>query len=144
MKNNAYKATTIHWGKSQADICNLLQKNGISDTRFTVTATCTICEFNYPQKQGIASVRISVPIPESRDTEKMKNQLHRALFYYLKTKFEALNFGLMEFMQEFLPYLVIKNSDGKSMTMYEAIAPQYKESLITGQQGAIAMLPQGR
>ena len=106
-----------------------------------------ICEFNYPtvidEKPVDIGVRILLPIPQSKNPEQSKNQIHRALFYYLKSKFEAFNFGIVEFIQEFLPHLIISDKGGNSKTMYEAIAPQYIKGLLSGQQGEIKMLPAG-
>ena len=140
----AYKSTQVNWAKSQASIAKLLTSQGIQDVRFTFlqTQNSLICEFNYPtkieNKDVNIGVRIILPIP--KDDEKAKNQIHRALFYYLKTKFEALNFGLVEFMQEFMPHLLIKELSGRQRTLYQIISPQYKEGLIANQQGEIKML----
>ena len=141
----AYKTTSVHWGKSQADISRLLTQYGIQDTRFTFMQSRNelICEFNYPtkidNKDVSVGVRILLPIPKEKDLEKAKNQIHRALFYYLKTKFEALSFGLVEFMQEFMPHLLINDKSGQR-TLYQIISPQYQKGLITGQQGEIKMI----
>jgi hypothetical protein len=140
----AYKHTAVNWGKSQAQITKLLEQKGIQDIRFTFlqTQNSLICEFNYPtkldDKDVNVGVRILLPIP--KDDEQAKNQIHRALFYYLKTKFEALNFGLVEFIQEFMPHLVVFDKQGNSKTLYQIIQPQYQKGLITGQQGEIKML----
>lgn len=142
----AYKATSVHWGKSQADISRLLTKHGIQDTRFTFLQSRNelICEFNYPtvidKKEINIGVRILLPIPETKNLEQAKNQIHRALFYYLKTKFEALQFGLVEFVQEFMPHLVVFDKKGRSQTLFQVISPQYYKGLISGEQGEIKML----
>lgn len=142
----AYQHTSVGWGKSQADICKLLGKQGIKDTRFTMMESQgqLICEFNYPteieKKPVNIGVRILLPLPEAKDMEKAKNQIHRALFYYLKTKFEALNFGLVEFLQEFMPHLVIYNKRGGTSTLYQIVGPQYKKGITTGQQGEIKLI----
>ena len=140
----AYKSTQVNWAKSQAQIAKLLTLQGIQDIRFTFlqSQNSLVCEFNYPtkieNKDVNIGVRIILPIP--KDDERAKNQIHRALFYYLKTKFEALNFGLVEFMQEFMPHLLINEPSGRKRTLYQIISPQYKEGLITNQQGEIKML----
>ena len=145
----AYKHTAVSWGKSQAQITKLLTLQGIQDVRFTFLQSqySLICEFNYPtkieDKDVNVGIRIILPIPKSengKEDERAKNQIHRALFYYLKTKFEALNFGLVEFMQEFMPHILIKELSGRQRTLYQIISPQYKEGLITQQQGEIKML----
>lgn len=144
----AYKTTQVNWGKSQAQITKLLEQQNIKDIRFTFLQSKNelICEFNYPlnidDKDHSAGVRIILPIPDN--SEKGRNQIHRALFYYLKTKFEALNFGLVEFIQEFMPHLVVFDKEGNSKTLYQIIHPQYQKGLITGNQGEIKMIEGGK
>jgi hypothetical protein len=140
----SYKNTKVHWGKSQAKIMQLLSKQGIVDVRFTMLESRNIfvCEFNKTIEDKSAGVRIQIPIPDAKDREQVKNQIHRALFYYLKSKFEAMDFGLVEFLQEFMPFLVIQNKAGRQLTMGEAILPQYQKNLKTGQQEEIKMLPE--
>ena len=146
MNNNAYKTTSVNWGKSQADISRLLTKHGISDTRFSFLNSRNelICEFNYPikieNKEVIAGVRIVIPLPKMKDVEQAKNQIHRALFYYLKSKFEATGFGLIEFLEEFMAHLTLYDPMGNLITMGQSIIPQYKKQLLTGQQGEIKMI----
>lgn len=141
----AYKHTSVNWGKSQAQITKLLIQQGVQDVRFTFLQSQNqlICEFNYPtqieNKKVNVGIRIILPIPDWENPEKARNQIHRALFYYLKTKFEALNFGLVEFMQEFMPHLIVFNK-GVSQTLFQSIGPQYKKGLMTGQQGEIKMI----
>ena len=145
----SYRHTTVHWGKSQADMLRLLSKHGVKDVRFTTLESqkCVICEFSYPTKMEnkdvVLGVRIMAKLPEMgrlADAERVKNQVHRALLYYLKTKFEALQFGLVEFVQEFLPHLVLMDKDGRSSTVYQQIGQQVKRGYITGAQGGLQLL----
>jgi len=146
---SSYRTTVVHWGKSQANILRLLASFDVVDVRFTMLDSRgeIICEFNYPTemegKDTVIGVRIKVPFPPPgriKDSERLKNQAHRALFYYLKTKFEALQFGLVEFIQEFLPHLVIADKSGHLGTVYQALGPKLKQSFIAGGQGNIPML----
>jgi len=69
----AYQQTSVHWGKSQANISKLLTQYGIQDTRFTFLQSRNeiICEFNFPtkieEKDVNIGVRILLPIPKSKD-----------------------------------------------------------------------------
>lgn len=139
MKNvKSYAKTSVNWGKSQANICKLLEKNGIEDVRFTYLSSSNelVCEFNYPSemqnKKVNIGIRILLPLPKIDNKEQAKNQIHRALFYYLKSKFEAMNFGLVEFSQEFMAHLVIRDKTGNTKTLYQLIGQQYKDGLICG------------
>ena len=49
--------------------------------------------------------------------EKQRKQILRALYWFLKAKIEAIQFGLVELEQEFLPYLL--TSEGR--TVFEHI-----------------------
>lgn len=144
----AYKQTSVPWGKSQANITKLLDQYGVQDTRFTFLQSRNelICEFNYPtkieEKNINVGVRILLPVPNLKNQDQAKNQIHRALFYYLKTKFEALHFGLVEFVQEFMPHLVVFDKKGHSQTLFQVISPQYYKGLISGDQGEIKLLPE--
>ncbi len=146
---SAYKSTQIHWGKSQANIWKLLSKHGVKDVRFTMLESqgSIICEFNYcgevDGKPNTFGVRIQVPIPQGRDSERLKNQAHRALFYYLKSKFEAMSFGLVEFVKEFLPYLVIPTKTGTT-TVFEAMGEKMKKGLLMKHFDAVPLIGDGK
>jgi len=60
--------------------------------------------------------------------------MHRVLFHHLKAKFTAIECGLTEFMEEFMPHLIIMDKNGNSTTMGQTLLPQYKESLESGKQ----------
>lgn len=146
----SYRTTTVNWGKSQADIMKLLMRHGVQDVRFTALQSRgeVYCEFNYPTtldgKEVIVGVRVKVPIPPKgrlKDDERAKNQAHRALLYYLKAKFEALQFGLVEFIEEFLPHVTLMDKSGRSATVYQLLERQVKNGFITGQQTGVLQLP---
>jgi hypothetical protein len=140
-----YANTTVHYAKTQGEIIELFDKYGIYDVRFTSLGSTgqLILEFTYMieiKKQWVpASVRIVIP----NITEKNRNQLHRALFYYLKSKMEALNFEFVEFAKEFFPYLVTRDNVGRPLTIYEFLGPQYKQALASGQNHVLNLLPEG-
>ena len=78
-------------------------------------------------------VKISVP----EVSEKNKNQLYRALFYYLKVKFESLTFGFVEeyneaFVKEFMPYLI---ADRQGRTVADIILPKFGKAIEYTKQG---------
>ncbi|GAB6170577.1 hypothetical protein JCM15765_00550 [Paradesulfitobacterium aromaticivorans] len=140
-----YANTTVHFAKTQGDIIELFDKYGIQDVRFTSMGSQgqLILEFtNYVEvnRQSVpASVRIVIP----NITEKNRNQLHRALFYYLKSKMEALSFEFVEFVKEFFPYLVTRDEFGRPTTIYDYLGPQYKLALASGQNHVLNLLPEG-
>lgn len=143
MKN--YINTKVDWAKSQSSITKLLNSKGIYETRFTNLEDRFALEFRFVEN-GISkplTVRIVVPLEKIDNEEKHKkyiNQLYRVLFYHLKAKFIAIESGLTEFIQEFMPHLVIMDKLGNSTTMSQALLPQYKKNLETGEQGEFKLL----
>lgn len=148
----AYKTTKVNWAKSQAEIVQLLERKGIKDIQFTFLSSVMAnrsqiatekdtsvldTRFIIPYSPHGLGVRILVP----NITEENRNQMHRLLLWYLKSKFEAVESGLVEAMQEFLPHLIIQDKEGKTATLYQIILPQYLKALESGEQGEIKMLP---
>lgn len=144
MKYKAYEHTKVNYMKTQAKICELLRKYDIFDTRWTNLSDQIIFEFNkkidLEGQKRLVGVRIII----GGVSDENRNQLNRAVFYYLKSKMEFLEFGFIEFLQEFMPHLVLIGRDGASLTAYQLFKPQYEKGLITGMgAGEIKMLPRG-
>ena len=144
-KPTPYANTTVNYAKTQGEIIQLFDKYGIQDVRFTSLGSAgkLILEFTnlveIQKKMVPASVRIVIP----NITEKNRNQLHRALFYYLKSKLEALAFEFIEFTKEFFPYLVTLDDTGRPTTIYDYLGPQFKLALASGQNHVLNLLPEG-
>ena len=144
-KLTPYANTTVHYAKTQGEIIELFDKHGIQDVRFTNLGSAgkLILEFTnlveIQKKMVPASVRIVIP----NITEKNRNQLHRALYYYLKSKMEALSFEFIEFTKEFFPYLVTLDDTGRPTTIYDYLGPQFKLALASGQNHVLNLLPEG-
>ena len=86
-----------------------------------------IKELKIEDKMMKVGVKISIP----EVSEKNKNQLYRALFYYLKAKFESLTFGFVEeyneaFIKEFMPYLI---ADKQGRTVADLILPKFNNAI---------------
>lgn len=136
-KSKAYKGTKVDYVKSQIGINKLLNNNGIKDIQHSnyqdKAQIIFIKELEAEGKKFKVGVKIQVP----EVTEKNRNQLYRALFYYLKAKFESLTFGFVEeyneaFVKEFMPYL-ITDKDGR--TVADLILPKLANSALTTRQG---------
>ena len=125
-KSKAYKNTKVDYVKSQVCISKLLNLNGIKDIQHSSyqdkAQIMFIKELKIEDKTMKVGVKISVP----EVSDKNKNQLYRALFYYLKAKFESLTFGFVEeyneaFVKEFMPYLI---ADKQGRTIADIILPK--------------------
>lgn len=147
MKNYSYKGTKVNWAKSQTAIVKMLSSRGIFQTRFTNLKDKFAVEFiaNIEGIEKPVGVRILVPIKYKGNDEKKREQslniLHRILFYHLKTKFVAIDNGLTEFMEEFMPHLIIVDKNGNSTTLGQMILPQYMQ-LEDGKNKNFKLLPE--
>lgn len=143
----AYKNTKVNWARTQTGIVKLLNLRGIYQTRFTNLEDKFAIEFlaDVKENEKPVGVRILVPIQYKGEDEKKRGQelniLHRVLFYHLKAKFTAIDSGLTEFMEEFMPHLIIMDKNGNSTTLGQTILPQYKNSLESGKQKEFKLLP---
>lgn len=145
---NAYKSTDVHWSRSQTMIHKMLNELGVYDVRFTNLKDKFALEFLITLEEGKPrAVRIVVPITYRGDDEEKRqkelNTLHRILVAHLKAKFIAIGKGLTEFEQEFMSHLVITDKFGNSRTMGEALLPQYRENLESGENKDFKLLGDG-
>ena len=144
--NKELKGTKVNWAKSQIAIVKMLNQRKIYQTRFTNLEDKFAIEFsvNLPELEKPVSVRILVPIDYNGDDEKKRTQelniLHRVLFFHLKAKFVAIDSGLTEFMEEFMPHLIVMDKNGNSTTVGQVMLPQYKKSLESGEQKEFKLL----
>ena len=148
MKNFAYKNTSVSWVKSQTAIIKMLTIRSIYQTRFTNLEDKFVAEFIAPQEDAKpVGIRILVPFIYKEQDEKRRqqelNRMHRVLFYHLKAKFIAIDSGLTEFMEEFMPHLIVLDKNGNSTTIGQMLLPQYKTSLESGKQKDFKLLGDG-
>jgi hypothetical protein len=136
-KSKAYKNTKVDYVKSQVAISKLLNQNGVKDIQHSSyqdkAQIVFLKELKVEDKMMKVGVKISVP----EVSEKNKNQLYRALFYYLKAKFESLTFGFVEeyneaFVKEFMPYLI---TDKQGRTVADIILPRLGKAIEYTKQG---------
>lgn len=139
----SYKKTKVAWAKTQTKIVKLLNQEKIYETRFTNLQDKFVLEFRVTSTEKPIAVRIVVPLVfQSTENKKEQelNQMNRVLFHHLKAKFTAIEFGLTEFMEEFMPHLVIMDKSGNSTTMGQALLPQYKTAIESGEQKEFKLL----
>jgi hypothetical protein len=137
--SKAYTNTKVDFVKSQMQINKLLESNGINEKQYTdsLEQGKNQIVFLKPLEFEGKKIKIGVKITIPNVTEKNRNQLYRALFYYLKAKFESLTFGFVEeyneaFVKEFMPYLI---ADKSGRTVADLILPKYADILPNVKQG---------
>ncbi len=143
---NAYKGTDVHWARSQSEIYKMLGELGIYEIRFTNLKDKFVLEFlvQIAEEEKPRAVRIIAPIKYSGDDESKRtkelNIVHRMLVAHIKAKFVAIGRGLTEFEQEFMAHLVITDKHGNSQTMGEALLPQYRQNIESGENKDFKLL----
>lgn len=143
----AYKSTSVNWAKTQAQIYKMLGELGIYEIRFTNLKNKFALEFLIQLEEGQKprAVRIIVPIScqieDGKAREKELNIIHRILFNHLKAKFVSIQSGLTEFEEEFMAHLLITDKHGNSRTIGEAMLPQYKKAIESGESKDFKLLP---
>ncbi len=136
-KSKAYSNTKVDYVKSQMVINKLLRDNGIEDSQHSnIQGKAQILFIKELDVEGkMMKVGIKISIPDVND--KNRNQLYRALFYYLKAKFESLTFGFVEeyneaFVKEFMPYLI---ADRQGRTVADIVLPKLNKAIGTVKEG---------
>lgn len=146
---NAYKTTTIHWSKTQAEIYQRLGELGIYEIRFTNLRDKFALEFlvQLEQEQKPRAVRMLVPLKYTGTDDNKRtlelNTIHRVLLNHIKAKFVAIGSGLTEFEEEFMAHLLITDKNGNSQTMGNMLLPQYKQSIESGENKDFKLLGNG-
>ena len=118
-----YRDTEVTWMKSQVHVTALLAKYGIYGTRFTNYGGHACIEFILP-KEGWP-VRLTIPV--NLQDQKDLNARWRALYWYLKSKLEAAQFGLADLKTEWLPFIVIGDR-----TVAEGLLPELERRGLKG------------
>ncbi len=155
MPRDPYGDTEVPVERSQQDIKNLLQANGVKASRFTYYQTSALVEFVLPgpNKEEL-SYRIAVDTkrlpppkkPTQHYLDQRVRQMWRMLYWWLKAKFEAIQFGLVEKETEFLPFMMVRGERGQATTMAGLVMPRIAAGLSDPSDpfGGIMPLPPGR
>ena len=157
---SAYRNTTVNWSKSQSQLMVYLETQGCKDVRFASiswetaeqrglvmekdTHAIMIEFFRLTTLEGGVSGKIPVRvlIPNIPDDERRRNQAYRLLFWYLKSKFEAVETGLVDFEQEFLPHLMIKDRSGFVGRVWDMLKKPYENMIKSGETDLYQALPE--
>ncbi len=137
-----YDDTTVTTVKTKQAMEALFKRANCHAWRFTMLPAYHIVEFSYMAKDGLVSTYQVKLIPafshqdwdkalagEYRERQKKalqtrraaaweqaQRQIWRVCYHWLKSKFEAIAFGLVEMREEFLPYLLMSDGQGHSAT----------------------------
>jgi len=153
----AYNNTSVNWAKSQAHIMKLLEDRGIEDIRFTSLSYNTMARAGFEMMEdtyaivleffkttevadGVGGkIPIKIIIPNLSKDERKKNQAYRIFFWYLKTKFEAVDTGLVEFEQEFMPHIALGKGNPLG-NMWQAFKANILPQIQSGESADINLI----
>lgn len=133
-KQQPYRYTEVTWLESQGHVTALLAKYGITETRFTNYGGHACIEFLLPKERW--PVRLTIPV--NLQDQKETNARWRALYWYLKSKLEAAQFGLVDLKTEWLPFIVIGDR-----TVAEGLLPELERRGLKG-EAFKGLLEQGK
>lgn len=128
----SYAATTVTPAQSRQNVEELLIKVGAKGFRWASTV-------GYPGREVLEAVvewderELAFRLEVLFEDERQRKQKMRALYWYMKTKIEAVQMGLVDMEHEFLPYLLGK--DGR--TMYEQIRETLPKMLAAPEEGDV-------
>jgi hypothetical protein len=131
---SSYAQTRVSPGQSHEAIEKLLGRIGVDAFRWTSLIDREGIEFNWPRPDGTP---IGFRLVIRFDTAARRAQMLRALFWYLKAKIEAIEFGLLDMEQAFLPHMLTPGG----RTVFERVQQGDMEALIGPDMIA---LPEGR
>ena len=154
MTRTAYADTNVAVWRSQEQIRNLLSKLNVVGVRSTFFSGVGMLEFVRNTKGGTRlPYRIVVTPKVNKDTQnpvkeldRAERQVWRVVYWWLKAKVEALDFGLVEFEQEFLPYMMLQDRQGHESTVAQAFFESMAGRLAAGNDpfaGLRPALPEG-
>ena len=119
-----YEQTPVSVGKSQEQIAKLLGKFKVKGHRFTSLPSEGTLEFvrEVDEKQHIpyritVRPKINPAYISTSQWDRAERQVWRVCYCWLKAKLEAIDFGLVEFEQDFLPYMLVADGQGRQTTV---------------------------
>ncbi len=115
----SYASTAVTPGRTKEQIEDLLQHVGAVGFRWSSRTTLPgeeILEAGLEWNGRELAFRLKVAFEDDRQ----RKQRLRALYWYLKAKVEAIQFGLVDLEQEFLPYLLTHTGE----TIFDSLGGQ--------------------
>ncbi len=151
-----YYDTVIPARQTQVQITKMLYEEGCEATRWTEEdkGESIMLEFIWkiPTEEGKKSFafRVSPPLMHkwvgrghARHQVPNPNAAMRLLWWYLKSKLEAVKHGLVTVEEEFMQAIVLPLPGGRDATMGEVVLPQIKAGKVLGIREWVKLLPSG-
>jgi len=134
--NLPYKNTKVTRAKTYGDIIGLLESHGIKDYRFTRYQGQDVLEFPLEVKRNdmVQKFAVRLTVPKLFYTKKMgraknapKKQVYlenvswRIFWWHLKSKLEAIQYGISDEVKEFMYNITYALPSGEEVTLGEAV-----------------------
>jgi len=131
-----YKTTTISKGKTYGEIIGLLEIHGIKDYQFTrYQGTDQLAFPLIIQRKDVEKrflVKLTVPrlmylkrVGKGRNAPKrltyLENVSWRIFWWHLKSKLEAIEFGISDEVKEFMYHIHYELTDGREVSLGELL-----------------------
>jgi len=137
-RDQAYAATTVAVAKTQEDIRKLLVRHGARGMQLTEIFDPPSLALRFQVligpdgRQVLAMVNMEIPTGEEearneKQADQFRRQSARALFFYLKSQLEAVDFGLVRFEEAFLAHFEIPTKAGTT-TVGRRVLPEFLEA----------------
>ncbi len=137
-KKAPYQNTSVDFQKSQQQITRLLEAYGCEGVQWTTLFKPPQVEVKFvleteiegSKKKIAIKMKPPVFVKRSRSGKHVANlnQSLRLLYWYLKTKLEAISFGLVSVEHEFLSDIVYQLPDGTEKTIGEVMVKELGSS----------------
>ncbi len=120
-----YYPTTKSVEATQADIQHLLYKHGAQGTRWTEVPEENLyeVEFLFPVEDRTLVFRVKPTVLKKKDGSPHPEATMRLVYWWLKTKLEAVTYGLRSITEEFLAEAVHLLPSGEETTIGEILIP---------------------
>lgn len=126
-----YHGTNVPVGKTMGQLDTMLLAHGGIKTNYFKDFESEELVLAWERKVMVDGNRMIQPIIHRVSYKGLREaQAYRALYWHLKHKFEAVEFGIVTFEEEFLPYFVVKLPSGEQGTIAEYFVPDLRQGAL--------------
>jgi hypothetical protein len=155
----SYRDTSVPWGTTQGQIVKMLSDRDINDVQFTNISKETAERSGLSLEDGTIAIilvfqklvqlpdgtsgmiPVRIMVPNVYTDNRSLNQYYRLLYWYLKSKFEAIDTGLVEFAEEFMAHLQIGDNRGGFGRLWDKFKGGYYKAIGSGTMPESNLLP---
>lgn len=128
MPSQYAKDTGVPVERSRSEIERVLTKYGCDTFAFGWTPVSAMIQFGYKGRQ----VKLDVKVPTDKTSKRQQQiarQRWRVLLLLIKAQLEAVETGIMDFEESFLPWMLLEGGETVAQRMIPQLPPPAKEPL---------------